>query len=289
MDNDGFNANSITMVSLTVQAQFTLRGVVTDGPLTQASVVAAVGAQRFTATADAEGRYSLPVVSSTPSDFVTLTATGAGAQSAVVLSSLVGEVSGLAAAVQGDAVTSAAARGLMVTHLSSAQAGFMAQAGRLPASNAELLEAAQKLDSMAVLDAAALVKLVVDFGVALPAGMATTRDLLASAPLLTAFEDARRLANATQLTAVRDSVLADPALASPPPLPQTGPVSLLFAYGAGGAAIPVHSVELRPDGSATVVSDTRQASRWRLVGQRVELRPVQGKTAPAPSCCAATT
>ena len=83
MDNDGFNANSITMVSLTVQAQFTLRGVVTDGPLAQASVVAAVGAQRFTATADAEGRYSLPVVSSTPSDFVTLTATGAGAQSAV--------------------------------------------------------------------------------------------------------------------------------------------------------------------------------------------------------------
>ena len=272
VDNDGFNANSSTTVNLTVQAQLSLRGVVTDGPLAQATVVAAVGAQRFTTTTDAQGRYTLPVTTSLPGEFVTLTATGAGTQSAVVLSSLVGEVSGLAAAAAVDgAVTSEAMRGLMVTHLSSAQAGSMAQDGPLPTSNATLLVAGQKLDSLAVLEAAALVKLVVDFGVALPAGVATTRDLLASAPLLRAFEDSRRLVDAAQLAAVRESVLADPALASAPPLPQSEPVSLLFAYGLGGATLTVHSVELRPDGSATVVSDTRQPSRWRLVGQRVEL------------------
>lgn len=272
VDIDGFNANSSTTVNLTVQAQMSLRGVVTDGPLAQATVVAAVGAQRFTTTTDAQGRYSLSVTTSLPSEFVTLTATGVGAQRTVVLTSLVGEVSGLAAAAAADgAVSSNAARGLMVTHLSSAQAGLMAQAGPLPTSNATLLAASQRLDSPAVLDAAALVKLVVDSGVALPAGAATTRDLLQSASLLNAFDSARRLADAAQLAVVREAVLVDPALASAPPVPQSGPVSLLFGYGAGGASTAAFAVELRPDGTATVVSDTRQPSRWRLVGQRLEL------------------
>ena len=271
VNNNEFNANSSTTVNLTVQAQLSLRGVVTDSPLAQATVIAAVGAQRFSATTDAQGRYTLPVTSSVPSEFITLTATGAGTQNAVVLSSLVGEVSGLAAAAANGVVTSEAVRGLMVTHLSSAQAGLMAQVGPVPTNNAELVAAGQKLDSLAVLEAAALVKLVVDFNVPLPAGVATTRELLQSATLLRAFEDSRRQADSTQLAAVREGVLADPALASPPPLPQSGPVRLLFAYGLGGATTSAYSVELRPDGSATVVSDSRQPSRWRLVGTRIEL------------------
>ena len=209
----------------------------------------------------------MPIKSSKASDFVTLTATGAGAQSKVVLTSLVGEVSGLASASKNDTLTSEVNPALMVTHLSAAQAGLMAQAGKLPTSNAELVIASQKIDSFAVLDAAALVKLVVDAGVALPAAAGTTRELLNSATLLAEFDAARRAADAPQLAAVRDAMLADPTLAAAPPVPSTSPVTLLFAYGAGGANITAYSVVLRPDGSATVVSDAARPARWRLEGK----------------------
>jgi hypothetical protein len=197
------SASSTAVVKLVVEAQLTLQGVVTDGPIANAKVVAAVGSASFSVDADAQGPYALPIKTSRPGDFVVLTATGVGAQSKVVLTSVVGEVAGLAAASTANRVTADRAPALMVTHLSAAQAGLMVQAGKLPSSNAELLAAGQKIDSDAVLDAAALVKLVVDNNVALPAGAATTRDMLNSATVLTAFVDARQLADAPQLAAAR--------------------------------------------------------------------------------------
>lgn len=91
--------------------------------LANAKVVATVGEQSFSTDADAQGRYSLPIRSSRASDFVTLTATGMGVQSRVVLTSLAGEVSGLLAAVKNETVTAEDRPALMVTHLSAAQAG----------------------------------------------------------------------------------------------------------------------------------------------------------------------
>ena len=271
VQGNGDTASSTAVVKLVVQAQLVLRGVVTDGPLGNANVVANVGTQTFSATADAQGRYSLPISTSMASDFVMLTATGSGTQSAVVLTSLVGEVSGLVAAASEGVVTAEAARGLMVTHLSAAQAGLMAQAGKLPTSHAEMLLAAQKLDGFAVLDAAALVKLVVDAGVALPTAAASTRELLSSATLLNGFDAARRVTDAAQLAAVREALTSDPNLALAPPLPGTRAQSLLFAYGEGGVSKPVYAVTLRPDGSASVVWDALQPSQWRLDGKLVKV------------------
>ena len=261
------DASSSAVVNIVVQAQLTLQGGVSDGPIANARVVASVGAESFGVDADAQGRYSLPIKSSNPSDFITLVATGAGVQSKVVLTSLVGEVGGLVAAANTDTLVSDTTPALMVTHLSAAQAGLMAQAGKLPSSNAELMAAGQKLDSSAVLDAGALVKLVVDAGVALPAAASSTRELLNSATLLAEFDAARRVADAAQLAAVRDAMLSDPSLMATPPLPTTAPVSLLFAYGAGGATLRAVSMELRPDGTATVVSDAVRPSRWRREGK----------------------
>jgi hypothetical protein len=95
-DNDTVREGSAT-ASLVVQAQITLRGVVTDGPLANAKVVATVGEKTFNVDADAQGRYGLPINTNRASDLVMLTASGAGAQSAVLLTSLVCEVSGLVA------------------------------------------------------------------------------------------------------------------------------------------------------------------------------------------------
>ena len=264
----GDSASSIATVSLVVQAQFALQGVVTDGPIANARVQARVGSQTFSADADAAGRYSVPVKSSQPGDFVTISASGVGSQSAVVLTSLVGEVAGLASQVVDGKLTAEQVPALQVTHLSAAQAGLMAQRGITPAGNAELAAAAQQLDGNAVLYAAALVRLVVDGGVALPEGVASTRDLLQSALALAGFEAARRAADKAQLEAAWSAMLEDPALMRAPAVPAAGaaPLVLRYANGVGGSTFPVPRLTLRADGSATVVSDTSRPAHWRVEG-----------------------
>ena len=261
-------ASSTATVKLVVEAQFALQGVVTDGPIANARVQASVGSQTFSADADASGRYSVAVRTSQPADFITLTGTGVGAQSAVVLTSHVGEAGGLAAQVRNGTLTAENAPALMVTHLSAAQAGLMAQAGAVPRNNAELAAAAQQLDSNAVLYAAALVRLVVDGGVALPDGVASTRELLQSASALTAFQTARRVADRAQLEAAFNAALTDPSLARAPAGPAAGaePVVLRYGYGAGGGTATSPRVTLRADGTATVVSSAARTAQWRREG-----------------------
>lgn len=273
VDADGASASATATVRLVVEAQFALQGVVTDGPIALAKVQARVGSQTFDADADASGRYSVAVRTSRPTDFITLTGTGVGAQSAVVLTSHVGEAGGVAAQVRNGTLSAETAPALMVTHLSAAQAGLMAQAGTAPRTNAELAAAAQQLDSTAVLYAAALVRLVVDSGVALPDGVASTRDLLQSATALAAFQTARRVADRAQLEAAYTAMLTDPALASAPAAPAAGaePMLLRYGYGLGGHAQPVPRLTLRADGTATVVSDAARTAQWRREGAALVL------------------
>ena len=267
------DASSTATVRLQVQAQFAMQGVVTDGPIALARVQARVGDQTFSADADASGRYSVAVRTSRPADFITLTATGVGAQSAVVLTSHVGEAASVAAQVRNGTLTAETAPALMVTHLSAAQAGLMAQAGVTPRNNTELTSAEQQLDSTAVLYAAALVRLVVDGGVALPDGVANTRDLLQSASLLTAFQSARRTADPAQLEAAYSAALTDPTLTRSPPVPAAGavPTVLRYGYGAGGGAAGAPHITLRADGTATVATDAARAAHWLVDGTTLVL------------------
>jgi Bacterial Ig domain len=258
------NTSSTALVKLVVEAEFALQGVVTDGPIANAKVQAGVGSKTFAVDADALGRYSLPIKSSNPSDFVTLTGTGVGAQSKLVLTSLAGEVSGLAALTKDGKLTSEQAPALVVSHVSAALAGLMVQAGKLPTNNAELGAAALKLNSLAVSDAAALVKLVVDAGVALPTGAGNTRELLESTVLLRSFDAAQRLDNPKRLAAIRAEAVSDSTLAVTPPLPVASPIELLYANGTGGAAVTITSVTLRPDGTATVLDDEVRSAKWKV-------------------------
>ena len=270
---DVADASSTATVRLQVQAQFAMQGVVTDGPIALARVQARVGDQTFSADADANGRYSVAVRTSQPADFITLTATGVGAQSAVVLTSHVGDAASVAAQVRAGTLTAENAPALMVTHLSAAQAGLMAQAGVTPRTNTELAAAAQQLDSNAVLYAAALVRLVVDGGVALPEGVASTRDLLQSASALAAFQTARRVADRAQLEAAYSAVLTDPTLTRAPPVPASGaaPMVLRYGYGFGGGTAVAPHITLRADGTATVATDAARAARWRVDGTTLVL------------------
>jgi Bacterial Ig domain len=280
------NASSTATVKLVVEADITLQGLVTAGqttaavspsatnPFANAKVQASVGSKNFSVDADALGRYSLPIKTSSASDFVALTGTAVGAQSKLVLTSLAGEVSGLAAAAKDGKLSSDQAPALLISHVSAAQAGLMAQAGKLPGNNNELSAAAAKLNQFAAADAAALVGLVASANVALPAALTSTRELLESPAQLSSFDAAQRLANAAQLTTLRESIYTDPLLSTAPPTPTAANTStqLLYANGQGGAAYAISLITLRADGSATILTDdTTRSAKWQLQNKVVQL------------------
>jgi hypothetical protein len=265
------SASQSATVKLTVEASLTLQGQVTDGPIANAAVKADVGSQSFTATADANGKYSISIKSSQPGDFVTLTATGAGTQSNVVLTSLAGEVGSLASAAKDGKLASDQRAALDITHLSSAQAGLIAQAGTAPKTDAELAVALQRIGPQPTLDAAAAVKLVVDGGVAWPGSAANTRELLNSSTALAAFETALVRDKPVELEAARKSTRGDPALAKAPPTPAPGgaAVTLVYAFGDEASTSQVHVLTLRADGSGIDLLDQARAIHWTLDGQAV--------------------
>lgn len=270
------SAQSEAVVKLKVEASLALAGVVTDGPIAKAKVTASLGEQPgVSVDANELGEYSLALKTSKPTDFLTLSASGVGPQSLVVLSSLAGEVAGLAKRATAGKLSGAEAPALRITHLSTALAGLLAQAspdGKAPSSDKALSEAAAKLNPDDVLDAAALIQLVVDHGVALPAEAKNTQELVATAATLGAFAGAQRKDNAAQLNATRAALLSDATLLRAPPLPASGGaagVSLIYAYGIGGATKSAFIFNLMPDGSAEVVVDRVSKGKWVRAGAAV--------------------
>ena len=274
----GNAAQSEAAVTLSVEASLTLAGVVSDGPIAGAKVVASLGDQApVSVNADALGAYSLTLKTAKPGAFLTLTAFGIGTQSQVVLSSLVGEMSGLASNAVAGKLDSATAPALRINHLSTAMTGLLSQAnpdGKPPSSDMALAELAQKVGVEAMLDAAALIKLVVDHGVALPTGVSNTLLLVGKAGELGAFAAQQRKDNGPQFDLTRSALLGDAQLQSAPPVPVPGggkSITLLYAQGLGGAAATAFSFELRPDGSAELVSDEVRPATWVRDGAQVKL------------------
>ena len=269
----GTSSNSAA-VKLVIETALTLQGAVSDGPIANATVQASVGSKTFSATADASGKYSLPIKTSIPNDFITLTATGSGSQSQVVLTSLVGEASSLAKAAKDGKLSSDQKPSLDVSHLSAAQAGLISQAGKLPGTDAELSSAVQKLSGQSVLDTAALVKLIVDQGVALPTGLASTRDLLNSADNLAVFQAVQRQGRADQIEAAREATRTDSQLSKAPPTPSSGgtDVSLLYTYGEESGASAARRLTLRNDGTGTELSDQLRSLKWTLGNRELVVR-----------------
>lgn len=268
------SASQTATVKLAVEASMTLQGLVTDSPIANAAVKADVGSQSFSATADANGKYSITIKSTQPGDFVTLTATGTGSQSNVVLTSLVGEVGSLATAAKDGKVASDQRAALDVTHLSSAQAGLIAQAGTAPKTDAELSAALQRVSPQPTLDAAAAVKMLVDGGAAWPGGgVANTRELLNSAAALAAFETTLVRDKPVDFEAARKSTRGDAALAKAPPTPAPGgsAVTLVYAWGDEASTSQVHLLTLRADGTGIDVFDRARAIKWKLDGNGVSM------------------
>lgn len=252
-------------VKLSVEARMELSGVVTDGPIPNATVTAKFGAQTYTGQADATGHYTLPVKSADPAAFLSLTGTGAGNQAQVVLTSLVGDAAALAKLAAAGKLDAQSVPALRVDHLSTARQGLLEQRGVQPKSSAELLAANDKLQAGDVVQAAALIKLVVDQGVALPTGVKTTSELVSKAATLEAFATEQQSKNATVLQQTVSAVLED-ATAGAAGFPTDGRDVAVLLRG-GGAVF-----ALKDGGVATVMQGMgfgTQTGKWTVEGTTV--------------------
>ncbi len=265
--------SSVANVQLAVAAHMTISGTVRDDAMPGAQVVLSVGGTAQPAvTADADGKYSVDVVTSKPSDFITLKATGAGAQSNVVLSSLVGDASATAALASTDGTVSATALpAANVTNITTAEAVLTAQAlGRTPASSADIAAAQGQFSSAQTIQMATAIKLVADAGVALPSGSADTLALVSNPSTYSSFVTTQVSNNATVFYDTQAAVVADPAIAVAPPAPAAGAadVTLVLTLGQGAGASGVTLLTLKADHTAVISDAPSQTATWTSDGSQ---------------------
>lgn len=265
-------------LTINTEARMLLRGTVTDGPIANAAVALSVGGRSYTATADAQGRYQIEAVLQQPGEMLRLEASGVAAQAQVRLSSLVGDAASLLASAPASSneVAEAARGALRVTHVSTAQEALVQQAGNgtAPATQAALEAAQAGLDPLQLINLAATIKLVVDGGLALPAGTPDTLALARNPAAVEAFATA----NAAVLSQMAAQVAADPTLGlpafSPVPAGATSATNFYF-FGRGAVGQMAYRVLYRADGTAEVTganSRGSQAARWSLDAGELNVR-----------------
>jgi hypothetical protein len=170
-------ASATADATVTVEAVMSLSGNASDNPINGGTVTATIGGKTFQAPTNATGDYTLTLRSSSPADFVTLVASGAGSQAPVKLASLVGDVATLAkSANSAGQVGMAAVPALGVTHVTSAFMALATQSngGVAPSSAQQLKDVTPKVDVNDVMRLATAIKLTADQGVPLPAGVTDT-------------------------------------------------------------------------------------------------------------------
>jgi hypothetical protein len=193
----------------------TLHGQVVDDPIPGAIVHVTVGGFTFVAIADANGEYQMQIAAMAGDGMVALRATGTSPTGAPVeFVSLLGQLAALDAQAGGDdALTLDENSGVNVTHISTALYVLAVEAngGTVPGSEQEYQQAVQHIDVVELTELAAVIKLVVDGGEALPAGTGSVLDLISDPTALALFEDG--LAEG-QLAAAMEDVSDDTALLS---------------------------------------------------------------------------
>ena len=270
-------ATATAAVALTVNAQLLLSGTVSDSPLAAASIVATVGARTYQAVTSSSGVYSLLIASAQPTEMVVLSAQGSGAQTAVKLVSLVGDVATIAGlASAGGTVGANGLPSLNVSNLTSAVAAFVLESnsGLYPTSQAQLASMVMTVSPNRVAELATAIKLIADFGVGLPSGVADTW-VLASNPSSssTLSNFLISLSGSANFSAARSAVLASSALSGAPLAPGASPTTLAYFVGnrfdgEGGVLI-----AYRNDGSATVANRLGKVDgTWTVSGGRLAVR-----------------
>lgn len=264
-------SSSDAAVKITVQASVALKGMVSDGPIAGAKVVATLGSQSVSTDADSQGVYSLILKSSDPTEFLSLKASGVGAQSQVVLSSLAGEIGSLSQLSPIGLLTESQVPALRINHFSTAQTALLARRGPLPNNDKTLAEQARVLSASDLIDGASAIKMVVDQGYSLPSGISNTQDLLQSGGKFIDIINAQRNINPTLFDQVRASLDQDAGLKFAPPVPSQAPRTLVYAAGVGGSTGSAYQFVLQTDGSVQVLGDFAATGQWKLNGTALQI------------------
>jgi hypothetical protein len=216
-----------------------LKGQVTDSPVPGAQVTVSIGGYDFKTVADANGNYVLDIASLQGDAFVTLVATGTSTSGEPLrFYSLVGEIVRMNAAAGSDGVlTRDEFNQVNVTNLSTAQYSLLTDAngGTPPSSDEELLPLVQNIDNDKLLELAAIIKLVVDEGVPLPAGSTDLLSLISDPSAVDAFKDTLA---PNQLDTAIDAVVQDPNL-TPGFRAGAIPASYVYAFASAPGTIRV--------------------------------------------------
>jgi hypothetical protein len=277
----------IGTVRIDIGNALVLQGRVTDAPIADATVVASVGGHEFTAVADAEGNYSLPVVA-LGDPMVQVYAQGTGAQAQVVLQSTLGGFEGLSAQAGADGTLSREDNhAVQVTQVSTAQAYLMevANGGQPIADDGQLAQARESMDLGAMMDMAAVIKLVADGHYPLPAGVDDTLDLISDLPAFHAFMGSVNADDPDALAWAKAETLADSEVTAPATSADfVGEYSLMHELGRAGTVrvglIQGERVELAPDGTgiyAHTVPNPDPSVTWSVangVGTIIRNNPV---------------
>jgi hypothetical protein len=199
-----------------------LQGRVTDEPIANAEVTATVGAETFTATANADGDYTLEIEidEANADEFVTLSARGVGDQAFVEFVSLAGSFETLAAqAGDDDTLSNTENFSTQITNVSTAQAVFLKEAnnGQPVTSDATLQSLAATLNAQDVLDLAAVIKLAVDDAEThpLPEGQTSILALASSATARQEFINEVVTNHPEAFAAAQTAIAQDPSLVQP--------------------------------------------------------------------------
>ena len=159
-------------------------GMVTDAPIPYAVVTVTVGGQTYSTIADADGIYSLDIATTQPEQLVTINATD---DEVVDFYSIVGTFSQLVESTGGgNPAGSSNNPNLNVTNVSTAKYSLLLEAndGNPPATEEQLRDAEGSVDATAMLERAAIIKLIVDNpAYSLPTGVDNVFELLADTTL----------------------------------------------------------------------------------------------------------
>jgi hypothetical protein len=190
--SDALTSSSLPAFDIRVVEVTTLQltGKVTDAPVANATLTLTAGRAVITSVADADGDYSVALRlrdgDFDPDSLVSLRALGVDAQAQVELTSVLGDIGQLlAAAGGGETLDAIIFPRLNVTHLSTARR-LLAEdlnGGADPADALALLRAETAIPTDALLDLAALIKLIVDEDLlAVPEGESTFSLLRSDSP-----------------------------------------------------------------------------------------------------------
>lgn len=191
----GFESLTVDMTRIVVGPCIGLRlqGSVNAGPVANALVSAQVSGRTYQTLSDAVGAYRLDIRADGPDDFVLLSAQGAPEQAVVRLQSLLGEAGRLAVEAGNDRILDASEDAQTdITHMTTAQAVLVTAANgdMAPESDVALTQRSQNFSLDALRESAAMIRLAVNDGFALPAGVSDTQTLVSSPEALLAFKSA---------------------------------------------------------------------------------------------------